>query len=257
MIKGSYDKVASTGAKLEAIRSTLGESAIDLIQQIEQELADEAKSLLVGELLEVVEDYMLSKFKNTPAQELLAQLKRLHKEVDSDAYKEALAFLADEDTVSAFFKRKAFLFVDMDGVLTDFKKQYLAFGGQEGDLSGGGASEDILNEEEFWSTMEWVEGGQELWELIKPYSPVILTAVSPSHESIAVIGKGMWIDNNIPGTPAFFRKDKYSFAAENCILIDDMERNVVPWEFEGGSAVLHRGLESTVITLADRIKGIR
>ena len=74
------------------------------------------------------------------------------------------------------------IFVDMDGVITDLKKEFLSTGKCTEEEFKSHISDEIFwkitNEAglEFWSEMEWTPNGKELWNLVLPYSPIVLSA---------------------------------------------------------------------------------
>jgi len=88
---------------------------------------------------------------------------------------------------------------------------------------------------EFWSEMEWMPNGKELWNFIQPYNPTILT--SPSRQNTSRLGKRVWVRNNlVPAPPVEFRfgEAKSDFANENAILIDDRPTNLAAFASKGG-----------------------
>jgi hypothetical protein len=146
------------------------------------------------------------------------------------------------------------IFLDMDGVLTDFRKAVQALGeepalGLAPDASGPvkQVMYDAIEKagEPFWSQMPWKEDGQKLWEVFKKYDPVILSA--PGLFTAAKSGKLQWIRDNIPGTPIYFSDSKSEFVDryETSILIDDMKNNVEAWKEVGGVGILHTDADAT------------
>jgi hypothetical protein len=90
----------------------------------------------------------------------------------------------------------------------------------------------------FWSDMEWMPNGQELWAFIQPYQPVILT--SPSRDNTSRLGKRLWVKENlVPAPEVLFRfgDAKSDFANENYILIYDKPSNLVAFASKGGIAI--------------------
>jgi len=54
----------------------------------------------------------------------------------------------------------------------------------------------LRNDKNFWSNLEWKEGGKELWEHIKQYNPIILSA--PLHDDQQCKeGKKEWVHKNL------------------------------------------------------------
>lgn len=138
------------------------------------------------------------------------------------------------------------IYCDMDGVLCDFMKRFEHFTGyadpQEYDRKYGSVRFwQAIDQEvgvKFWSDMDWMPGGKELWNFIAPYKPELLTA--PSKNEVSRIGKSLWVRNNITQQPKVnfaYSPDKQKFAHENAILIDDKKSNLREWEAAGGIAI--------------------
>jgi hypothetical protein len=152
------------------------------------------------------------------------------------------------------------IYCDMDGVLTDFDRQFDHYFGLEpkeymeekgkkpffSAISTGG--------EEFWSTMPWMPEGKKLWSKIAKYNPIILT--SPGNFKGAKEGKLKWIQENLNPQPkeVIFKltghkheilSGKDEVTIESSILIDDFEKNTKPWIALGGKAILHKEGHST------------
>lgn len=147
------------------------------------------------------------------------------------------SLLSEETFRSCFFDNAYRLFVDMDGVLTDWMKQYKSFGGTPFE-----SSEDldwsVTQNFNFWATMEWIPGGRELWDSVKDLTPVILT--SPGESRYAREGKLVWCKENLGETiNVVVDSQKYKYADRRSILIDDMDKNTIPWEEHKGIAILY------------------
>lgn len=130
------------------------------------------------------------------------------------------------------------LFIDMDGVLTDWEGQYQKFSGKPF-VSNETAEWRVVNKLEFWSTMPWLKGGEELWSTLKPLNPILLT--SPAHFKGAREGKQIWVEEHIPGTQLIMDSNKRKYATSKSILVDDMEKNTEAWKEEGGIAIRYIG----------------
>jgi hypothetical protein len=145
------------------------------------------------------------------------------------------------------------IYCDMDGVLCDFDKQFKK--------SSGGISPEEFETQHgkkefwklisnqgvgFWVGMPWIPDGKELWEYIKPYNPLLLSA--PSSEESSRLGKRLWVKNNIPGTKLILRQaeQKQEFANPNSILIDDRTSNINQWRAKGGIGILHTSTNNTL-----------
>ena len=99
------------------------------------------------------------------------------------------------------------MYCDLDGVLCDFDKGVMDLTGRppealavaqmwravRGMRSNGGAKGSSAKAGGgFFDSLEWAKGGRELWEAIKPFSPVILTGIPQNGESWAARQKRQW-----------------------------------------------------------------
>jgi len=155
--------------------------------------------------------------------------------------------------------KKLRLYCDMDGVLCDFKNRFEH-------LFGKGPREIEAEKgmpyfwamirnvgSKYWSRMPWTPGGRTLWNAIKNYDPVILTAPPrkkgdfSSFDPSAMEGKSEWVNSNLGQYPVIFKrsKDKKDIAAQDVanglipILIDDREDNITGWNAAGGIGIHH------------------
>ena len=183
------------------------------------------------------------------------------------------------DTVLGMFNRtdKIQIYCDMDGVLVDFEqgvvnqinsdlKMLQGRGSPDklialrdaledldrdyvtlDDLRGKSTAVEALrnymyarvgDDEEFWANLPWMPNGKRLWDTISHLEPKILT--SPMAEG-SRRGKQIWIENNLQPMPkeVLMSHEKYKWADENSILIDDWSKNTVPWDEHGGTAIKH------------------
>jgi 5'(3')-deoxyribonucleotidase len=152
------------------------------------------------------------------------------------------------------------IYCDMDGVLTDFENRFVEMLRQEGPKY---YSKEVINQVtrpkhfeklegetefwnfidnhlglEFWSGMNWMPNGRQLWSFIQPYNPIILT--SPSRQNTSRLGKRMWVKENlVPAPPVEFRfgASKSDFANKKAILIDDRPSNLSAFASKGGIAL--------------------
>ena len=147
-------------------------------------------------------------------------------------------------------KGKYKIYCDMDGVLVDFDKGYEDLTGQNirnTFVSGNDFWEPISKAgSKFWSELEWMKDGKQLWDYIKKYNPPLLSA--PSREESSRIGKQEWVDANLPGVQLILRaaEKKKEFANPSSILIDDREKNIKEWEEAGGIGILHKSASDTI-----------
>ena len=148
------------------------------------------------------------------------------------------------------------IYCDLDSTLSDFESRFEHFTGLRCDEWRKRADKefgekiakqkfwDIIDNQvgkRYWAGMSWVQGGQELWDYIKQYNPIILTA--PSFHDSSVEGKTMWVQDNLGDFEIIFRqaKDKAEFAGPNKILIDDSKDNISDWKSKNGIGILYTG----------------
>jgi len=145
------------------------------------------------------------------------------------------------------------IYCDLDGVLVAWEKRVVdLFGSPFTSFSRNRLFKLIdQHSKDFWYNMEWEEGGKQLWDYIKPYSPTILTA--PSNDLYCKPGKKHWVQKNLgKSIPIIFEHDKSIYAAPNHILIDDREdKNIEPWREKGGIGILHKDTEETINQLEE------
>jgi hypothetical protein len=140
----------------------------------------------------------------------------------------------------------------MDGVLVDFEKGYTELTNTTPSKSFDGKAEfwEPINKAgaEWWANLDWMSDGQTLWSYIKKYKPYILSA--PSWDPSSRVGKEAWCRMNIPNQYKklllYPRNQKQLFAAEDKILIDDMEQTINEWNKSGGIGILHTSATNTI-----------
>jgi 5'(3')-deoxyribonucleotidase len=116
-----------------------------------------------------------------------------------------------------------------------------------------GLKKQNRTELDYWSKLEWLPDGQELWNYIKKYNPYILTA--PSKDLQSRQGKTNWVNNHLTGfKKILFAKaaDKPRFASKNHILIDDRADTINSWIDKGGVGIFHVDAKTTI----DRLQKI-
>ena len=142
------------------------------------------------------------------------------------------------------------IYVDMDGVLTDWDSRFKEYSG--GKSADGYEEKDmweIINRGgvKWWSDMKWLPDGKTLWKHLMATKPTILT--KPSRDKSSITGKEIWLKKNLPGVEKIITQDKSQYAEPNAILIDDTEKNINGWEEAGGIGILHKNLNDTVMQL--------
>lgn len=176
------------------------------------------------------------------------------------------------------------LFIDLDGVLCDFQKQFLNIEENEDNLEfeeyrekyGVKKAWELVDKYgvKWWSEMDWHKGGKELWEYVLQYDPIILSSPSRSRDCIA--GKAIWCRRELnikqkeptvspknhrwdEDSKMIFNTQKELFAKryENSILIDDTKDKIKKWEKEGGIGILHKNVDQTLRELKKIIDKIQ
>ena len=148
-------------------------------------------------------------------------------------------------------KEKYEIYCDMDGVLVDFERGYEELTGKNirGNHVKGDADfwQPITDAGvKFWTGLNWMPDGKQLWGYIKKRKPSLLSA--PSREESSRIGKHIWVENNTPGVNLILRAadKKQEFASPNAILIDDRADNIQRWKDAGGVGIHHTSAENTI-----------
>ena len=139
------------------------------------------------------------------------------------------------------------IFCDMDGVLTDFDERFEHyFGTPPGEYEkkhGTAGFWDAIRPlgVSYWAGMQWTPNGKQLWDFIKDFDPILLTA--PSREDESRIGKSVWVKKHLSPKPkVMFKFSKYkqeALTSSEDILIDDREDNIQRWRDAGGIGILH------------------
>jgi len=173
--------------------------------------------------------------------------------------------------------KKFRVFCDMDGVLTDFdagfkKLNSEGLGPKEYEQEHGKNKIWPLISDQgslFWSNLEWMSDGKELWNHLQQYDPTILS--SPSRDYTSITGKMTWINSNLGITqrkPTTRYKDwdkdtriilsthkhLYVIPDTECILIDDTSSKIEKWEAAGGIGILHTSAQDTINQLSTILK---
>jgi len=144
------------------------------------------------------------------------------------------------------------IYCDMDGVLADFHKYTMSLVG------------DNFNNKD-WPDMPGdiflrlppMSDAHTLWNFIKPYNPIILTAKPRDEFRIptAEADKTKWMLQQF-GHPSdkievVYRNEKQHFAINKQdnrpnLLIDDHRKNIAEYSSAGGIGVLHTSANSTI-----------
>jgi hypothetical protein len=176
---------------------------------------------------------------NTPLQE-----KKSKDPFGLNAYAMELARLREEETEYT-------IYCDMDSVLVDFDLGYQELTGmttQQADANGVEAFWKPLTKAgaKFWITLQWMPDGKQLWDYIKKYNPILLSA--PSREESSKLGKRVWVKRELPGVKLILKyaSQKQEYASPTSILIDDRQKNIDQWEAAGGIGIFHTSTSNTI-----------
>lgn len=153
------------------------------------------------------------------------------------------------------------LFLDMDGVLTDFTGACEKL--DDNMIFWYSSDKDRFWKQitaagtEFWSEMPWMTGGQELHRFLNSSGlcPIILSALPNPGRGKALVnarkGKIRWLRKEL-GNPyaqnaiLCFRPEKALQSGSSRILIDDNSENIREWEEAGGIGILHKNTGRTI-----------
>lgn len=156
------------------------------------------------------------------------------------------------------------LYCDMDGVLCDFKAGAERTTGLSIDnwMKTEVSKEKwqpIIDKKNFWHTLPWQSGGQQLWSYISNYHPHILSAyVEHTTDPNCIPGKRHWAQTHL-GLPTYRinlvrRSEKQNFAklnGEPTVLIDDYVKNINQFKARGGIGILHTNTSNTIKQLKE------
>ncbi|MGB9939307.1 hypothetical protein [Methanosarcina sp.] len=153
------------------------------------------------------------------------------------------------------------LFLDMDGVLTDFTGACEKLGD---DMMFWYSNDRELFWKkitfagiEFWSEMSWMPGGRELHGFLRNSGlcPTILSALPGPERKKALTnareGKIKWLRKELGSSYAetailCYRPEKALQSGVSRVLIDDNSENIREWEEAGGTGILHKNTSRTI-----------
>ncbi len=153
------------------------------------------------------------------------------------------------------------LFLDMDGVLTDFTGACEKLG--DNMMSWYSSDREFFWKKiasagiEFWSEMRWMPGGRELHGFLKSsgFCPTILSALPGPERKKALTnareGKIKWLRKELGSSYAenailCYRPEKALQSGAARVLIDDNSENICEWEEAGGIGILHKNTSRTI-----------
>jgi hypothetical protein len=167
--------------------------------------------------------------------------------------------LETNDLKSGAYINSCDIYVDMDGVLTDFL-------GQITNLNEG---EEVPEDQrwtkinswglKFWEDMPWLPEGKKLWEGLKKYQHVkILSSCGHPERAYCKDGKLNWISRELgqgwrERAIIYHQKDVY--AKLYVVLIEDWNVNIEKWRNKGGTGILHTNAAETLRQLKEKCGG--
>jgi len=151
------------------------------------------------------------------------------------------------------------LFLDLDGVLTDFDAGVLkAAGKAPADLGDRRMWPILARTPGFYEHLPWMADGRLLWDFCRAYQPTILTGVPLGRW--AEPQKRAWCARELgPEVPVIcclsreksLRAAELLGAGETMVLVDDRLKLQQAWEDAGGRFLLHTSAAESVAALRD------
>jgi 5'(3')-deoxyribonucleotidase len=155
------------------------------------------------------------------------------------------------------------LYLDMDGVLADFNKEYIKFDPEKADRKRFRAA---VMEHRIFEKLDFMPDAQELLRHVSKLQNIrveILTSMGthePQQAHQAMIQKMEWLkQKNIPYKANFVnnKAQKANYATPESILIDDSVGCVSPFIAAGGHGILHVNSSDSISMLDSTILQIR
>lgn len=154
------------------------------------------------------------------------------------------------------------IFLDMDGVISDFKKRYKEVfkADPEEDYNAKTKKRKVLHQKRFrefiydgeFLNLEPMEDLQIGLDYIKSLNlPTCILTSTATEEYIHILGehKKLWLNKyNIPYNVVLVpgKRLKYYYSKSNRLLIDDTLSTVESWILNGGFAIRHLNWESSI-----------
>ncbi len=155
------------------------------------------------------------------------------------------------------------IYIDLDGVLADFDKGVRELCGLEPRYQNGKVSTidagawwaRVAAVEHFYAKLDLIPGAKEMFDVLYDrYGAAceILSALPRPHRGVkyAAEDKTEWVRRLVSEKVVLnlvYRDDKKDFCTgKDCILIDDLEKNIEEWEANGGTGVLFKDPQAVV-----------
>jgi hypothetical protein len=155
------------------------------------------------------------------------------------------------------------LYLDMDGVLADFNKEYTKFDPNKEDRK---KFRSAVLDHNIFEKLDFMSDTQELLNHVSRLHGItieILTSMGthdPFQANAAKSQKLKWLDKkNIPYRANFVhnKKEKAKYATDRSILIDDSVGCISPFIEAGGHGILHVNASDTIRILDSTILQLR
>jgi hypothetical protein len=148
---------------------------------------------------------------------------------------------------------------DLDGVLADFNGGvFKIFGKMPNEIPPKIMWPVIAKEYNFFSNLDWMSDGQELWNNIQQFNPYIITGLPRG--TWGEIQKRTWckeqLGNDVQVICCVAREKTMYMKDINDILIDDRVDNCQRWIDVGGRAIHHISTENTLSILNEILNGV-
>ena len=149
-------------------------------------------------------------------------------------------------------KRFELIVVDMDGVLSNFRKGVSELFDIDIDelddwdlykkigLEAGPFWETIASSEEFWYNLEKFPHADDLMKMLEKYTEEIIICSHPPRDHGSYGMKKRWLDKHNLGKYRHFvgNADKGWLACENRLLVDDYVKNILSFRERGGLGII-------------------
>lgn len=153
------------------------------------------------------------------------------------------------------------IYLDLDGVVADFFSVARKLLGREyHETPSAIAWAKLSLVPRLFANLPVLPGASELVAALSHHGPrfQVLTA-RPLPTGFLVTAEGdkrYWVRNNLSPTlktnVVLHGVNKYKYVTPGAVLIDDLERNLIPWREAGGVGILHTSMETTFKALRER-----
>ena len=147
------------------------------------------------------------------------------------------------------------LFFDIDGVVANFVKGYKEMFQRDAYVDDQfTVSQFCCTMPNFFRYLEVLPKGQELYNALKNKYKIVFITTPMEGMIECKRDKIEWVKENFPGHDVIFSSSKADYVEdEKSVLIDDMEKNLNPWEDAGGTAINFNKPNDKIIKIIDNI----